>query len=105
MTAPFRALRSLDEVQHLRQLEGLDAGPLFAALAAEVAESAPATLGDLGQKLDAQRTALRQRASTERVQIERLKGRIGNALIRVVPRLDVELDSASGISVLARALA
>jgi anion-transporting ArsA/GET3 family ATPase len=58
----------------------------------------------LGQKLDAQRTALRKRASTERVQIERLKGRIGNALVRVVPRLDVELDSATGIFVLARAL-
>lgn len=58
MTAPFRALRSLDEVQHLRQLEGLDAGPLFAALAAEVAESAPATPGDLGQQLDALRDVL-----------------------------------------------
>ncbi len=58
MTAPFRALRQLDEVQHLRQLEGFDAGPLFAALAAEVAESPAATIDELGQQLDALREVL-----------------------------------------------
>ncbi|MCC6995689.1 MAG: hypothetical protein IT370_13855 [Deltaproteobacteria bacterium] len=58
MTAPLRALRQLDEVQHLRQLEGLDAGALFAGLAAEVAEPAPTTLEELGRQLDALRDVL-----------------------------------------------
>ncbi len=58
MTAPLRALRQLDEVQHLRQLEGLDAEALFAGLAAEVAEPAPTTLEELGRQLDALRDVL-----------------------------------------------
>jgi anion-transporting ArsA/GET3 family ATPase len=74
--------------------------------------SAPTSLGEeeqslfftLVKKLDAQREALLRRAKLERVQIERLRARLGETLVRVVPRLDVELDSANGIFVLARAL-
>lgn len=73
---------------------------------------APGTLGAeeqslfqlLAKKLDAQRATLLERARREKVQIDRLRARLGETLVRVVPRLDVELDSALGISVLARAL-
>jgi len=63
-------------------------------------ESSSGLLG----RLDAQRAEFTLRASSERVQIARLRERLGTAIIRVVPRLDVPLDSASGLHVLAHAL-
>ncbi len=62
-------------------------------------------LRGLKDKLDVQRQGLFVRAKMERGQIERLRERLGATLITVVPRLDVCLDSADGLHVLARALA
>ncbi|MCC6810734.1 MAG: ArsA family ATPase [Deltaproteobacteria bacterium] len=76
----------------------------FTAPAALLAEE-HSLFSMLAQKLDAQRSALLRRANLERAQIDRLRARLGETLVRVVPRLDVELDSANGIFVLARALA
>jgi hypothetical protein len=45
-----------------------------------------------------------RRAILERVQIQRLREKLGTTLVRAVPRLDIELDNAGGIYELARAL-
>ena len=56
-------------------------------------------------KLQAQRAALVARAGAERVQIARLKQNVGDKLVQVVPRLNIELDSVAGLEAMAFALA
>jgi anion-transporting ArsA/GET3 family ATPase len=58
----------------------------------------------LKTKIDAQRSALTRRAVLEAAQIARLKIFVGEKIVQVVPRLDVELDSVAGLLHLAEAL-
>jgi len=58
----------------------------------------------LKTKLETQRSSLTKRASLEAAQIARLKTFVGEKIVQVVPRLDVELDSVAGLLHLADAL-